>query len=87
MTPYSDMPSSRGFFREFSSEVDELELVWHRDHRDRTITVLSGEGWAIQMDDCMPVILTVGDVVQIPRATFHRVLKGRGNLQVQVVEG
>jgi quercetin dioxygenase-like cupin family protein len=86
MTPYSDQPGSEGFFREFSCHVEESELVWHRDHRDRTITVVSGEGWAIQMDDCMPVVLTVGDVVQIPRATFHRVLKGRGNLQVSVVE-
>ena len=37
--------------REFQHDVDEDELVWHRDRSDREIAVMSGFNWKLQMDN------------------------------------
>ena len=34
---------TRGDERIFSSDVEDAELVWHRDKYDREITILEGE--------------------------------------------
>ena len=84
--PYSDHKGLDGLIRIFSQDVDESELIWHRDHRDRIVTVLEGSGWSVQLDDCMPVALLKGSRVKIPREVFHRLLKGSGDLQLWIVE-
>lgn len=85
--PYQDDDNlSHSFTRRFSSLVDPMELVWHMDHNDRYITVLEGNGWGIQMDDCMPRVLDVGVTVFVPKNTFHRVTKGVGDLVITIKE-
>jgi quercetin dioxygenase-like cupin family protein len=72
--------------RTFDVNVDDEELVWHRDMRDREVTVLSGVGWTLQMDDELPYMLFEGDTVVIPKLTYHRLLKGNDTLIVRIVE-
>lgn len=86
--PYQDDDgaSSHTFTRQFSATVAPMELVWHMDHCDRYVTVLEGNGWGIQMDDCMPRILEVNSTVFIPKNTFHRLIKGIGNLTICIRE-
>lgn len=85
--PYQDSDRlSDTFIRRFSALVDPMELVWHMDHHDRYVTVLEGNGWGIQLDDCMPRVLEVGSTVFIPKNTFHRVTKGVGDLVISVRE-
>jgi len=86
MLPYSDRKLTQGFERIFLEAVVSGELHWHKDHRDRTVTVIEGEGWSLQMDNSMPYVLKPGDVVGIPRDTFHRLLKGSGDLKLHIVE-
>ena len=85
--PYQDGDRlSHTFTRQFSATVAPMELVWHMDHCDRYVTVLEGNGWGIQMDDCMPRILEVNSTVFIPKNTFHRLIKGIGNLTICIRE-
>ena len=33
------------FIREFSADVDEMELIWHTDREDRVVSVIEGNNW------------------------------------------
>ena len=72
--------------RVFSHDVDDEELTWHRDAEDRTINVIEGSGWYLQLDDELPVELKPGSLHFVPTPTWHRVVKRRGctNLVVEV---
>ena len=85
MKPYVNTYNSDGSFtRVFNEDVDESELVWHRDERDRKIEVFSGTGWKIQFDNELPVdINTVGE---IPSMVYHRLIKGQGKLVLEITE-
>lgn len=70
--------------REFSDSVLEEELVWHRDRESRHVSVLGGTGWSLQHDDELPIQLNQGEEYYIPRMTYHRLIKGQGNLVVRI---
>jgi hypothetical protein len=72
------------FLREFSENTDSEELVWHQDREDRKVKVLESDGWKLQMDNELPVLLEEGVTYNIPAYEFHRVIKGNGKLKVLV---
>lgn len=87
VNPYNDNQlDSDVRIREFSSETDEMELVWHRDRRDRIVEVLDGEGWKFQFEDSLPIELTIGTTVEVPKNHYHRVWKGTNNLKIKITE-
>lgn len=72
--------------RTFAQDVDGEELCWHRDHNTRMVEVISGENWKIQLDNSLPVVLECNQVYRIPKAMYHRLIKGSGDLTVKIVE-
>ena len=80
--PYNDS----GNIRVFSRDVDELDLIWHRDHNDRKIVVIEGNGWKLQKDNEQPVIMEHGVVYEIKAMEYHRILKGFGDLVIRIYE-
>jgi quercetin dioxygenase-like cupin family protein len=85
--PYTNTPITQtSVIREFSSEVDPMELVWHQDEEDRTIEILEGEGWQLQRDNELPLALQEGDSIFIPMGQIHRVIKGDTNLKLQITK-
>lgn len=74
------------FIRKFDQDVEPIELVWHRDERDRVVKVLEGEGWSFQFDNEIPRKLQKGDIVEINKMVYHRVIKGDTNLVLEVYE-
>jgi len=78
--PYTD----NGDIRTFDITASQEEYVWHQDKEDRKILVVSGNGWQLQMEDCLPFLLTEGLKFIIPKYTYHRLIKGVDNLQVQI---
>ncbi len=85
--PYTNTPITQtSVIREFSSEVDPMELVWHQDEEDRTIEILEGEGWQLQRDNELPLALQEGDSIFIPMGQIHRVIKGNTNLKIQIIK-
>ncbi len=87
MNPYTDEIHilTNDNIRNFTTDVKELDLVWHQDREDRTIEVLEGEGWRFQKDNEIPVDMNVGDRIFIAEGEIHRVLKGTTNLKVKII--
>ena len=76
--------SSYKLKRTFSVDVDNDELVWHRDKEDRLIKVIQGGGWRFQLDEKIPIILENGYSYFIPKNFYHRVLKGSKDLIIEI---
>lgn len=84
MFPFTEIKRGKVLIREFSQDVDKMELIWHRDREDRTITILESKGWKLQMDNTLPVVLEEGKSYSIPKNTYHRVIKGEGRLIIEL---
>jgi len=82
--PFKQIDKGNVKIRSFDPNVDEHELMWHRDREDRIVTILESNGWKFQMDDELPVELNEGDEIFIPKDTFHRVIKGIGEFKIKV---
>jgi len=80
--PFKERIEDGYHIRTFSENIDDDELVWHRDKEDRIVESVGDSDWMIQMDNEIPK--TLNEKVFIPKNTFHRVIKGNGNLVVKV---
>jgi len=76
--------SSNKFLREFKETTDSKELIWHLDKEKRIVHVLESNGWKLQYDNKLPVLLEKGKTYVIEAFVYHRVLKGKGDLKVIV---
>lgn len=74
------------YLREFKENTLDKELIWHQDREDRTIKVLESNNWKLQLDNELPVILEVGSSYDIPAYLFHRVIKGKGKLVIELLK-
>ena len=80
---YSEYKNTHNIkLREFSEDIDEDRLVWHRDLEDRLLKVINNNNsWKIQIDNELPRDI---DHVFIPKLTYHRLIKGEGNLIISI---
>lgn len=87
MTPYVNTEVNDKFtIREFNEDIDPIELLWHRDLQDRTVTVLEGKGWYFQKDNELPIELKEGVRIFIDALEWHRVVKGDTTLKIKIEE-
>ena len=84
--PYTQTYDNGFIIREFVDDVDDEELVWHRDKQTREVTVLEGTGWSLQLDNQLPKQLERGKLYTIPKMEYHRLIKGTGKLVVKIWE-
>jgi hypothetical protein len=83
MKPYTDLEiTDQYIIREFNENIDPIELLWHRDDEDRTIEILEGIDWMIQLDNQLPILLN--SHIFIPRHMWHRTIKGTGPLRIKI---
>ena len=81
--PYTDLEvTDQYIIREFNENIDPIELLWHRDNENRTIEILEGINWMIQLDDQLPTSLS--QRIFIPRHMWHRTIKGTGPLKIKI---
>jgi hypothetical protein len=85
MKPYSDTQTHRGVTRLFEAQVDSVDLKWHRDAEDRWIKSSSQTDWRVQLDNQLPTSLT--EEVFIPAGEWHRLIKGTGDLVIEIRKG
>lgn len=86
MKPYTEKVKGNIKHRVFTEDTDTSELVWHRDRLDREVKVMESNGWMFQMDNELPIVLKEGDVIDIPKNTYHRILRGKGDLKIKIKE-
>ena len=86
--PYKEIQISENkklrFFH--SNTLNENELEWHRDRENRLVEIIEANGWKFQYDNELPIQLQEGDKLFIPKEHFHRVIKGNGDLVVEITE-
>lgn len=82
--PYTEVIEDGVKIRVFSANCNTIELVWHRDRESRKVQVIEGEGWYLQLDNCVPQMLKKDNVYVIPKMTYHRVLQGTTDLVVRI---
>jgi hypothetical protein len=83
MIPYKDLEITDSYIiREFSENIDPIELLWHRDDESRIVEIIGNTDWQIQLDNQLPSSLN--GRICIPRHEFHRVIKGTGTLKLKI---
>ena len=81
--PYSQKKEDGYIIREFSQDTPSFEFVWHRDKEDRYVQSIGKTDWKFQLDNKIPQVLSENKLF-IPKETYHRLIKGTGNLTVKV---
>jgi hypothetical protein len=68
--------------RSFSENLEGEDLKWHWDEEDRIITPLHETNWMFQFDNKLPQ--KIEGPIEIPKGVWHRLLKGNGDLTLEV---
>jgi hypothetical protein len=76
--------SDRIKIRHFSPETPEEEFKWHWDNEARVIEALNNNDWEFQFDDELPIPLTKGGLIGIPKGLYHRLIKGSTGLSIRI---
>lgn len=84
--PYTEIVKGNTRVRVLSERTETHELVWHRDRKNRIVEILQSDGWKFQHDNELPFTLKKGDVIEIQKESYHRVIKGKGDLVIKIIE-
>jgi hypothetical protein len=84
--PFKEESIGSNKIRTFSKNVNSEELKWHFDDEDRLVEIVKSDGWMFQMDNKLPVILIESEKFFIPKNTYHRIIKGNGDLIVNITK-
>ena len=83
MRPYTDIEvTDKYIIREFSENIDPIELLWHRDDENRTVEIIGETNWKLQLDNQLPT--SMNQPIFIPKHEWHRVIKGTGTLKLKI---
>ena len=85
MKPYVEQKFKDFIVREFTNNTSTFELVWHRDKQDRVVQAMHDTDWLFQLDNEVPKRLSKSKLF-IPKETYHRLIKGTGDLKVKIYE-
>ncbi len=81
--PYTDIEITNEYIvREFSHDIDPIELLWHRDDEKRVVEIIGNTDWQIQLDDQLPT--NMNQPIIIERHVWHRIIKGNGPLLLKI---
>ncbi len=81
--PYKDLEVTDSYIiREFSENIDPIELMWHRDDENRTVEIIGETDWKLQLDNQLPT--SMNQSIFIPKHEWHRVIKGTGTLKLKI---
>ena len=83
MHPYKQDIKDGYILRTFSQDTPSFELVWHRDKEDRIVQATHDTDWLFQLDNEPPRRLSENKLF-IPKETYHRIIKGTGDLVVKI---
>ena len=82
--PFSQTEKNGKKIRIFKENISSEELMWHFDDEDRIISPLNKTNWKLQMDNCLPLNLEKGKTYYISEGRYHRLIKGDGELHLEV---
>ncbi len=83
--PYTEIKTKNYIIRDFLYDTPAIEFVWHRDKKDREVYAMHETDWMFQLDNDIPRRLSKNKLF-IPKETYHRLIKGTGDLKVKIYE-
>lgn len=84
--PYRELYSKRYKVRAFDSKTLNEELMWHKDEKHRYVKIIKSNGWSIQFENSLPTKLIEDLSYFIEAEEWHRLIKGRGELVIEIGE-
>jgi len=84
--PFIDHAFKNTIIRYFNKKYPKHLFKWHYDETDRIVEVLSETDWKFQFDNEIPILLSKGQLVKIPKGMIHRVIPGNKPLTVKITE-
>lgn len=84
--PFNEFENDGFKYRVFETGVKTEELKWHYDETDRVVEVITSNNWKFQLDNQLPYELKSGDVININKYEYHRIIKGIGPLVIRIKE-
>ena len=87
--PFEDFENSiykNVFTRVIKEDVEDQQLIWHKDRKYRVVKVIYGTGWKLQYDNELPTDLELGKNYHINKEQFHRLHKGNSELKLEIKE-
>ena len=83
--PYIEISTTKNHVvRKFPADTPEHLLKWHEDEEDRVIKVYEKTDWKFQFDNELPIELKPNLLLPIPKGRIHRLIKGSGDLIVEI---
>lgn len=82
--PYDEHIEDGAYYRKFSHDVPDDELKWHWDEEDRIIESLKNTDWKFQFDNKLP--RNISGSIYIEKGTWHRLIKGTGDLELKIIK-
>ena len=83
MRPYTNIEvTDKYIIREFSENIDPIELKWHRDNEDRVVEIIGQTNWKIQLDNELPT--NINKPIHIAKHKWHRLIKGTGTIKLKI---
>jgi hypothetical protein len=82
--PFKEKIFNKKVIRTFDSSLDEEELKWHYDLKDRIIIPMNINDWQFQKDNQLPE--KIDKKIHIKAKEWHRVIKGKTDLVVEIIE-
>jgi len=84
--PFEQIEKDGKLVRTFTPDVDSDELKWHQDLKNRKVRIIEDGGWSFQMENELPIKLSINKELSISKLVWHRVIKGDKNLVVEIEE-
>ena len=83
--PFSEeIISDKIKIRHFSSDTPDEDFKWHWDDEDRVVESLNDNDWMFQFDNELPIPLTKGSLICIPKGLYHRLIKGTTGISIKI---
>lgn len=64
--------------------IHPYDLRWHRDEEDRSIYVIDGVDWKLQLENELPIDLKMHKTYFISKMVFHRIIMGNTDLKILI---
>ena len=83
--PYVETIIDRNIrIRHFDTRYGDHLFKWHWDEEARVIEALNDNDWQFQFDDELPIPLTKGGLIGIPKGLYHRIIKGTTPISIKI---
>jgi hypothetical protein len=84
--PFDQWEEDGLIIRDFHRGADWWLFKWHADECDRIIWATNRNDWMFQFENEEPIRLKRHREIEIPMGVVHRIIPGKSQLQIAILE-